>query len=211
MKIIKQSDKSSAKIAASLLSQGKVVAIPTDTVYGLAVNAASDIAVNKLYQLKKRDNNKPIAIFAPNVNEARKIVVFSQLAEKIIAKYGDHPLTLVLPKKEDSSYQLSPFLNRNDEFLGIRIVKYEFISRLFSEISKLDNFLLAVTSANISDQKEATTINQVANYFANDLELLIDNCQNDQKLPSTVIKIIGNDYQILRPGEISESKIKFLL
>ncbi len=211
MKIIKQFDESSAKIAASLLSQDKVVAIPTDTVYGLAVNAASDIAVNKLYQLKKRDNNKPIAIFAPNVNEARKIVVFSQLAEKIIAKYGDHPLTLVLPKKEDSSYQLSPFLNRNDEFLGIRIVKYEFISRLFSEISKLDNFLLAVTSANISDQKEATTINQVANYFANDLELLIDNCQNDQKLPSTVIKIIGNDYQILRPGEISEAKIKFLL
>jgi L-threonylcarbamoyladenylate synthase len=211
MKIIKQSDKSSAKIAASLLLQDKVVAIPTDTIYGLAVNAASDIAVNKLYQLKKRDNNKPIAIFAPNVDEARKIVIFSQLAEKIITKYGDWPLTLVLPKKEDLGYKLSPFLNRNDEFLGVRIVKNEFISRLFSEISNLNNFLLAVTSANISNQKEATTINQVVNYFANDLELLIDNCQNHKKLPSTVIKIIGNDYQILRVGEISESKIKFLL
>jgi L-threonylcarbamoyladenylate synthase len=215
MKIIKQSDQSSAKIAASLLAEDKVVAIPTDTVYGLAVNAASDRAVNKLYQLKKRDSTKPIAIFAPDIDTARKIVVFSQLAEKIIAKYGDQPFTLVLPKRKDFAkdfkFQLSPFLNQNDEFLGIRIVKNEFISRLFAEIFYLGNFLLAVTSANISNQKDATSINQVANYFSNDLELLVDNCQNSQKLSSTVIKIIGNDYQILRAGEISESKIKFLL
>ncbi len=196
MKIIKESDKNSAKIAASFLLQGKVVAIPTDTIYGLAVDAGNDGAVNELYWLKKRDNSKPIAIFVPNIATARKIVAFNQLAESIIAKYQDQPLTLILPRNKDSKTKLSPFLNHNDDFLGIRIVKYEFIVNLFQEIS--DDFILAVTSANISGQKEATNINQVAKYFANDLELLIDNCQNEKRFPSVVIKIIGDDYQILR-------------
>lgn len=211
MKIIKQSDKFSAKIAASFLKLNKVVAIPTDTVYGLAVNAASDEAVNKLYCLKKRDNSKPIAIFVSDISKAREIVTFSCLAEKIIAKYGDFPLTLVLPRKKDSGLKLSAFLNQNDEFLGIRIVKHKFINALFEEMALQGNFLLAVTSANISGQKDAKNVNQVANYFANNLELLVDDCCDSKKSPSTVIKIVDNDYQILRQGEIEESRIKFLL
>lgn len=211
MKIISDFDPLSAATAASFLAEGKVVAIPTDTVYGLAVNAFDEKAVNRLYQLKNRDISKPIAVFVPGIARAHEIVVFSGLAEKIISKYSNESITLVLPQKKDRNSKLSPALNGNDRFLGIRIVKNDFIDRLFLEIAKYGNFLLAVTSANISGKQDAINANEVANYFANDLELVIDNGKNEKKSPSTVIKVVDNDYLIIRSGKIDELAIKSLL
>jgi L-threonylcarbamoyladenylate synthase len=207
MKVIKETDDLSAKIAANSLQAGEIIAIPTDTIYGLAVDASNDKAVKKIYELKKRSNSKPIAVFAANLKKAQQIVEFNSLAIALINKFPNQPLTLILPKKESPNYKLSPFLNLNDNFIGIRIVKHDFIVKLFKEF---DGFL-AITSANISGQESAQCLSEVENYFSNDLNLIIQGAKSLTKSPSMVIKITDNNYQIIRGGNIDELSIKSLI
>ena len=150
MKIINEKDFAAVDIAADLLKAGKIISFPTDTVYGFAVDASNKEAVTNLYQLKNRDQKKPIAIFVKDIASAKKIFSFSKKAEEIAEKFLPGALTLVLPIKCGTSLELASNLNNNhDGFLGFRIVNTDFIKKLFE---KLDG-IIAVTSANLSGEK----------------------------------------------------------
>jgi len=195
MKIISEKDPAAISLATEYLCAGKIISFATDTVYGIVADASNINAVEQIYSIKRREKNKPIAIFLPNLLMAEKIFIFDEMAKNIAQKFSKNPLTIILKKQPNAAMHLAPNLNKNDDFLGFRIVKKDFIDKL------LKNFggVLAVTSANISGDKAAISADQVKNYFNFlDIDLLIDGGVCEIKIPSTVIKICDNQLTILR-------------
>lgn len=203
MQIIDENNQKAAKIAAQFILEGKIIAFPTDTVYGIACDAANSNAVAQLYKIKKRDLKKPIAIFVKDIATAKKIFIFDELAEETLKTFAKKPLTLVLKTRDyndsDDKIKLANNLN-NDEnnnlknkFLGFRIVNRKFITNLLEEFGGT----LAVSSANPSGQESAISADDVKKYFPK-LDLLVDGGFSQQKTASTVIKIANQKIEILR-------------
>ena len=208
MKIISENNSDSVTLACQYLLEGKIISFPTDTVYGIAVDASNTKAVDRLYDLKKRDTTKPIAIFVKDLKEAENIFSFDEISQKLAAKFLPGSLTLVLKKKKNCSIKISEKLSDAENFLGFRIINHDFVKNLMEAFDGV----LAVSSANISGGKPATSAKEVENYFANsDLELLIDGGISIQKNASTVVKIFDKKIEILRHGAVEESSIKLSL
>jgi L-threonylcarbamoyladenylate synthase len=199
--IISANDKMAAQKAVEIIKNDGVIAFATDTIYGLAANASSEKAVAKLYNLKKRDEKKPIAIFLPDLNHAKEIFLFDDLSKKLAEKYLPGALTLVLKINKNSQILAKNLNQNNDEFLGFRIVENLFIKNFFS----LFNGYLAVTSANISGENPALNALEVQKYFPN-LDLIIDD-KIKFKIPSTVVKIFENKAEILRRGALEMEEL----
>ena len=193
--IISQYNKNAINLAITQLQQQKAIALPTDTIYGLAVDASSVKAVETLYELKKRDNQKPIAIFVQNLAMAREIFTFNTLAEKIANLYMHGKITIILNVKENN-FSLAKNLNYNNNKIGFRYVNSFFMAKLLEIYQKP----LAVTSANISGFEVAKSAQDIAKIF--NLELIIDSEEICNNLASTVVEITENNLKILRQGEV---------
>ncbi len=205
MQIISEQNPDCAAIAASYLQQKKIISFATDTVYGIAVDASSSNAVEHLYQIKKRDKNKPITIFLPNIEIAKKIFIFDNMSHKIAEKFLTQGLTLVLKKRPYTPILLAKELNLNDDFLGFRIVKKNFINDLFMNF----NGIIAVTSANISGSKDAISADEIKNNLSLlKIDLLIDGGICEKRISSTIVKIFEEKITILREGAIASNIIK---
>jgi len=199
MKVILENNIDAAKLAAKTLHEKKAISFATDTVYGIAVNAMKTEAVEHLYKIKKRDKNKPIAIFLPNLEMAKKIFIFDDLSEKIAKKFLPGPLTLVLKKCEKSLIDKACGLNENDDFLGFRIIESKFLDELF----KIFPYPIAVTSANISGESALISAEEIKNNVISEkIDLLIDGGVCKIKIPSTVVKIFEEKITILRQGKL---------
>ena len=197
MQIINEKDPKAAQLASEFLRAGKIIAFATDTVYGVAADASNERAVEKLYELKKRDAKKPIAIFVPNLTAAKKLFIFDEISEKIAQQFLPGALTLILEKKAESSSLIAANLNQNDDnSLGFRIVDSFFVTRLFEKF----NGFLAVSSANLSNHEPAQNTEKVAQYFP-DLDLLIAG-EISSQIPSTVAKISKGKITIIRQGSV---------
>lgn len=202
--ILLEKSKKAILEAVRILKSGGVIAFPTDTVYGLGCDASNDLAVQKLYELKKRVQSKPIAIFLPDLEKAKNIVKFDRKSLIIASKFFPGALTLILSKKEDESKELkiSSFLNQNNSQIGIRIPAHDFSLKL------LENFggVLAVTSANLSNAAVAVNSAQIKQYFFDKIDLIIDggSCQGEI---STVVRIANDEVEIVRQGAISQDEI----
>lgn len=214
MRIVSKNNDNAINLAISELEKDNIISIPTDTIYGLAVRASSSNAVNRLYQLKARDINKPIAIFVPNLDFANNIFELGQLAIKIANQLMPGKITIVAKLKDSKDERIKNIIAKNlninnQDFLGFRIPNHDFILNLLKNYQEI----LAVTSANPSQMPNATNSNQIGNYFNDNLiakkylNLIIDDGISLDNKPSTVIKFIGNDYQILREGEFSKKMI----
>ncbi|MCE2687020.1 MAG: threonylcarbamoyl-AMP synthase [Rickettsiales bacterium] len=208
MIIIDQKNKNAVKLATKALQEGKIIIIPTDTIYGLAVDGSNPEAVEKLYNLKKRDKNKPIAIFLPKFDFVTEIFELSDLATKISKYFLPGKITIVakLKKSISKKIKIAHNLNKNNqEFLGFRIPNHNFVEKLNQSFKNV----IAVSSANPSEMEVANNQSQIEQYFKNStVELvIIDKNISNYQLPSTIIKFDNNDYEILREGAISKIEI----
>jgi L-threonylcarbamoyladenylate synthase len=204
VKIILEEDQNAVLEACNTLKEGEVIAFATDTVYGIAVDASNPKAVEKLYEIKKRQTQKPIAIFVKNIETAEKILSFCELSKKIAKKFLPGKLTLVLQKKQNIEEKLAANLNNKDNYLGFRIVDRQFINQL---MIKFDG-ILAVTSANLSNELPALNAKDVEKYFLDSkLSLIVDGGTIEDNDVSTVIKIKDEEIEILRHGAIKEEII----
>jgi len=197
MLVIDQYQQNAISLAIEKLKNGKVIAIPTDTVYGLAVDAKNFNAIENLYHLKKRDKNKPLAIFLKNIEQIKKLFIVEEITKKLIEKYLPGKLTIVAKIKDKTDIKLAKNLNEiDDNFLGFRVVDSFFIKKLFNE----SDVILAVTSANISGNKVASSPSEIIKIFP-EIELVIsgDILENSA---STVVKINNSQLEIIRNGAI---------
>lgn len=198
MILIKEENNESIDLAIKFLREGKIISFATDTVYGLAVDATNSKAVEHLYKIKNREENKPIAIFVKDIKTAKKLFKFDNLASKIAAKFLPGALTIILETSDLAGFAKN--LNPNNNFLGFRIVDKKFIQNL---LEKFDG-ILAVTSANPSSLAPAIDADEVKKYFSNDDILIIDGKITKHKISSTVVKISDNKLEILRHGAIRD-------
>jgi len=197
MKIIDQKNPLSLDLAKQYLAEGKVICFATDTVYGVAVDATNSQAVARLYALKNRPHEKPVAIFVKNIEYAKKLFVFDSLATKIAQKHMPGKKTMILPTTKFAKKILAKNLNNgHNEFIGFRIIDSFFVRKLF------ENFdgILAVSSANKAFEEPCNSSSKVKKNLKK-LDLLITGKKTDTT-SSTIIKINNNTLILIRQGKI---------
>jgi L-threonylcarbamoyladenylate synthase len=192
---------SKAKIA---IEKGDVVAIPTETVYGLAANAYNTKAVKKIFSLKKRPSNNPLIIHFKNTEQIKKEVVINKYFLKLIKKFSPGPLTYVLKKKRNS--RISKLANKGLATIAVRIPSERNTIKLLNIL----NCPLAAPSANRSKSLSPTTAKHVAEEFGKSIKMIIDGGSCKIGIESTVIDLTTKP-KILRDGGLSSEVIeKFL-
>ncbi|MCF7872594.1 MAG: threonylcarbamoyl-AMP synthase [Candidatus Omnitrophica bacterium] len=178
--------------AANMLFQGKIIAMPTETVYGLAVGADKKNGIEKLYSLKERPLDKPFSIALADPKKAINQYFFTlnPFGYRLIENFWPGPLTIVYYKNPEGK-------------VGIRIPS-NFIA---NSILKLFGSAVFFPSANRSGQKEAISADQVEEIFDGQIDLIVDGGKADHKESSTVIDLTYKPFKILREGVISEKQI----
>lgn len=178
---------------------------PTDTSYGLAVDATNLAAVNKLYRLKGRNFNKPVHVIYPSTGWLKKIVKLNIRALRLMAKFLPGPLTLVLPLKS----KLPSFkkLSAGTGTLGVRLPNHKTALGLVKRFGKP----ITTTSANIAGKDAAYSVIEVKKQFSHSAlkpDFYLDGGKLKKVKPSTVASVSTNHVKILRPGPVSEKQIK---
>lgn len=199
--IIDQTNKNAISTAIATLNAGKILGIPTDTVYGLAVMAKNYDAIEELYKIKGRDPEKPIAIFVKNLTAAKEIFRFNKAALEMAEELMPGKLTMILEIKPSCSKIFPANLNlKNDGFLGFRIVKNSFLDQLFTEF----NEILAVSSANPSGSKAAQSAEMAESYFKN-IPIIDGGALYSEA--SSIVKFSGEKFEILRNGALTKQRL----
>ena len=183
------------KRAAELLRAGEVVALPTETVYGLAANALDEKAVAKIFQIKGRPSHNPIIVHVADNAMARKCVKdFPASAEKLSKSFWPGPLTLVLPRAKN----IPDAVTAGGETVGVRWPSHPFMQAVIRECG----FPLAAPSANLSNQISPTNAEHVRAQLGGKIPLIVDGGQSQVGIESTVLDLTVTPARILRPGMI---------
>jgi L-threonylcarbamoyladenylate synthase len=181
--------------AAELLRAGDVVALPTETVYGLAANAFDEKAVAKIFQIKGRPGNNPIIVHVSgNEMAGRCVTHWPELAGKLSKSFWPGPLTLVLPR----SGKIPDIVTAGGATVGIRWPSHPFIQAVIRECG----FPLAAPSANLSNQVSPTNAEHVRKQLGGRIPLIVDGGQSQVGIESTVLDLTVLSPRILRPGMI---------
>jgi L-threonylcarbamoyladenylate synthase len=178
-----------------MILDGKIIICGTDTLYGLCANALDQEAVKKVYELKKRDPNKPISIFLKDKEDIEKYAYINDISKKIIDKFLPGPLTIILKKKEIIPDIVSK------EYIGIRIPD----SKIIRELAVVP---LTATSANLSGEEPPTSADEINEELKEKVHLIIDTGVCKYKTPSTIIKIVNDNIELIREGAIPFKEIK---
>jgi L-threonylcarbamoyladenylate synthase len=186
--------------AAELLRAGEVVALPTETVYGLAANALDENAVQKIFQIKGRPAHNPIIVHVANLDMAKSCAAkWPPLADQLAKAFWPGPLTLVLPRAKT----MPDNVTAGGGTVGIRWPGHPFIQAVIRECG----FPLAAPSANLSNQLSPTNAGHVAKHLGEKLRLIVDGGQSQVGIESTVLDLTGLPPKILRPGMIHEESL----
>ena len=179
------------KVAANALLSGKIVAFPTETVYGLGVCSDNDIAIDNLYSVKQRSKDKKLSIMISESEEVSKYVKHVPLiAEKLIGTFWPGPLTIILDLDDNST-------------VGLRNPDNRVIRDLINEVA----VPIASTSANISGGSPAIDAQQVISNFSDKIDVVLDGGPAEAGNPSTVVKIWDDTYKIIRHGVIGKERL----
>jgi len=173
------------KTAVQVLNSGGVIAIPTETVYGLACDPRNSAAVKKIFSIKGRDDGKPLQMIASSLAQVESLADLTTAERRVAKKYWPGPLTLLIKLKED--IKLAPEVNPN-QIIGIRITS----SPIASAIVKAFGHPIAATSANRSGMSPAVSGIGVTRAFKNHEskpEFVLDVGAIDKNLPTTVASI----------------------
>ena len=192
------------KKAKSNLENNNVVAIPTETVYGLAGNAYSNRSVEKIFKLKKRPSFNPLIIHYKNLKDLKNDVILNANFRKLYRAFCPGPITFVLKKKKIS--KISKRATAGKKTVAVRIPKHKVIRNLLGIL----NFPLAAPSANISSKLSSTSAQDVFDEFGNKIKFILDGGRCNIGLESTIIDLTGKP-SVLRPGSINVEKIQKIL
>jgi L-threonylcarbamoyladenylate synthase len=181
--------------AVELLRAGEVVALPTETVYGLAANALDENAVAKIFQIKGRPGSNPIIVHVAGLEMAGRCAGdFPPVAENLARSFWPGPLTLVLPRAR----KIPDNVTAGGATVGIRWPSHPFIQAVIRECG----FPLAAPSANLSNRLSPTNAEHVRAQLGGKIPLIVDGGQSQVGIESTVLDLTVSPPKILRPGMI---------
>ena len=181
--------------ASEILRAGEVVALPTETVYGLAANALNADAVAKIFEIKGRPAHNPIIVHVASNEMAKRCAKnWPVVAADFSKAFWPGPLTLVLPRAEN----IPDNVTAGGETVGIRWPSHPFIQAVIRECG----FPLAAPSANLSNQISPTNASHVREQLGDKISLIVDGGQSQVGIESTVLDLSVSPPRILRPGMI---------
>lgn len=188
----------SLEYAEATLRRGGVVAFPTETYYGLAVDPYNHAAVSRVYRLKRRDAAKPLMLLIAEEEQLCGLVKnVPSLYGPLIKKYWPGPLTLIFQAKSTLSCQVTG----NSGTVGIRISSHPLAFALAARVGQP----ITATSANISGQPPANSVGAVAAMFGDNLDYILDGGETPAGLCSTIVGIKGRCLKLVRHGQIDVS------
>ena len=199
-----KSIQSNIKKAKKYLDKNDCVAVPTETVYGLAGNAYSNIAVNKIFNLKKRPKNNPLIVHYLDINKLKDDCHIDDNFIKLYNRFSPGPITFILKLKKDS--KISKFVTNKQTSLAVRFPKHP----LFRKLLKVLNYPLAAPSANISTRLSSVKASDVIEEFGSKIKYVLDGGRCQIGLESTIINLLSKP-TILRFGGLDISEIEKIL
>ncbi len=184
------------KEAAELIKSGRLVAFPTETVYGLGANALLSDAAKKVYTAKGRPSDNPLIIHLADAKEAEKYCVVTPEFDRLARVFTPGPLTVVMKKKDIIPSTVTGGLDT----VAVRIPSHKAARDLIS----LAGVPIAAPSANLSGRPSTTSADHVISDMLGRIDMIIDGGECEVGLESTIVSIIGeNKLKMLRPGAIT--------
>ena len=183
------------KRAAELLCAGEVVALPTETVYGLAANALDEAAVTKIFRIKGRPAQNPVIVHVSGLEMAKRCVSdWPDNADRLAKAFWPGPLTLVLPRAKE----IPDMVTAGGATVGVRWPSHP----LIQAVIRTCGFPLAAPSANLSTQVSPTNVEHVRKQLGGKISMIVDGGQSQVGIESTVVDLTVSPPEILRPGMI---------
>lgn len=188
------------KIPAKVIRDGGIVIFPTETVYGIGTNGFNSESIKKIFELKKRDFNKPISLLVNNMDMVKMVADdITELEYKLMEKFWPGPFTIILKKKK----AVPDILTANGDTVGVRMPS-GIIARKIIEFAGVP---IATPSANISGKPSGTNIDDIIRDFDGKVDYVIDNGLSELGVASTIVKVVDNVPYVLREGTIPKEKI----
>ncbi|MFV1964229.1 MAG: L-threonylcarbamoyladenylate synthase [Pirellulaceae bacterium] len=198
--------------AVQALAEGKLVAMPTETVYGVAASALNEAAVAKLSQVKRRQEGRPFTLAVKSADDARDYMPqLSPVAQRLARRCWPGPLTLVLNDAHPESLikqlpeSVQQVVSPRGQ-IGLRVPAHD----LVLQILRLTAGPLALTSANRSGEADTLTADEVVNSLGDGVDLVLDDGRSKFGQPSSVVRVVDNRVTLLRSGVINDSVLKRL-
>ena len=192
------------KKAIKLLNKSECIAIPTETVYGLAGNAYSDKSCKKIFKLKKRPENNPLIVHYYNYQNLTKDCTFNNNFIKLYKKFCPGPITFILNLKKNS--KISKIATNKKNTLAVRFPKHPITRNLLKSL----NYPLAAPSANLSSKVSAVSSSDVREDFGKKIKYILEGGKSSIGIESTIIDLRKKP-KILRLGGLENSSIQKVL
>jgi L-threonylcarbamoyladenylate synthase len=199
-----KSIQSNIKKAKKYLDKYHCVAVPTETVYGLAGNAYSDLSVKRIFSLKKRPMNNPLIVHYADIDKLKNDCVINDNFIKLYRKLSPGPITFILKLKKNS--KISKYVTNKQKSIAIRFPKHFLFRKLLKSLS----YPLAAPSANISTRLSSVKASDVIEEFGSKIKYVLDGGKCQIGLESTIINLLEKP-TILRFGGLDVSKIEKIL
>ena len=172
-----------------IMAKGGVILYPTDTVYGLGANIFNNDAVQRIYEIKKRDPSKPLSVLVQDTESLELIADLNRNSREIVNKWLPGPFTFILNKKKI----VSPYVSASAK-VGVRIPDYK-IARALASL-----FPITTTSANITNECTLSNPQDILKQIGDTVDLVIDVGDLDKAKPSTVIDLSSSKPTLVRNG-----------
>jgi len=195
-------DPQSITRAAALLREGKLVAFPTETVYGLGGDATSDKAVAAIYAAKGRPQFNPLIVHVAEARALDNLIEWDETARLLATQFWPGPLTLVLPRAKNCPVSL--LASAGMETLAVRIPSHPVARQLIAEAGRP----IAAPSANASGKLSPTTPLHVAESLGDKVDMILAGGKSPIGLESTVVDLVSIKPRILRPGGVTREQLE---
>ena len=199
-----KSSQSNIKKAKKYLDNNECIAVPSETVYGLAGNAYSNSSVKKIFKLKKRPFNNPLIVHYYNLKKLNDDCIVNDNFKRLYRSLSPGPITYVLRLKINS--KISKFVTNNQKTIAVRFPKH----LLFRKLLKNLNYPLAAPSANIFSQLSAVQASDIIEEFGSRIKYILNGGKSKFGIESTIINLVDKP-SILRLGGLSVNKIQNIL
>jgi L-threonylcarbamoyladenylate synthase len=185
--------------AVDVLARGGIVAYPTDTFYGLAVDPRRDAAVERLFAAKSRVAGQALPLIAASLEQAKLAATFGDVEHRLAAQFWPGPLTLVLPARKG----LSPQVTGTDLTIAVRVPAHDVARALASRFG----FGITATSANRSGSPPAATGTEAADALDDAIDLVLDGGPAAGGLPSTIVESTRTGLRLVRAGAVAWERV----
>lgn len=203
--MILAADNAGVAEAAQILRSGGLVALPTETVYGLAARADCEAAIAAIYRAKGRPEFNPLIVHVADLEQAERLATFDLRARLLAERFWPGPLTMVLPLREGAT--VVPAVTAGLPTIALRMPAHPLMQAVLRDLE----LPLAAPSANRSGSVSPTTAGHVGASFGEDGPPVLDGGECERGLESTIVALRLGGWQLLRPGPICESVVAAVL